>query len=359
MGILYLHIGPDKTGSSSVQNFLSNYKSTKIKYIKFDFKLWKYFKSRPFSDTHNNNDSSNNYFLEIKNILNKLDKDLDYIISEEGLSNLNINGYIRLRNFLSKFFKNIIIIYIYRNSFSYHLSALSQRFKNLPRYSKFRSFRSIYEVKRKNNQFIIRNCIKVFGIKNVKLIDFNVSSVSKNQLLISIFSLMKISLSDQNISTNQLNIGLNLKQVITASFLIRLGKSKNLYENRFIMKYFYAELLKNFCNTKKIKINNIFTFILLYWFFYKDVVYLKNKMNFHFEVDPLDFLTIQPINYFNYSYLALKLFRLRFPKHSPNFLDIILLYLLAFCMTGLSLLTFILSAIFYLPIYIFVKYNKI
>jgi len=356
MGILYLHIGPDKTGSTSVQNFLSNYKSTNINYINFDFKLWHYFKFRLFSDTDNTNDSRKNYFLEIKNILNKLDKDLDYIISEEGLSNLNINGYIRLRNFLSEFFKDIIIIYIYRNSFSYHLSALSQRFKNLPSNSKFRS---INEVCIKNNQFIIRNCIKVFGIKNVKLIDFNVSSVSKNQLLISIFSLMKISLSDQNISTNQLNIGLNLKQVITASFLIRLGKSKNLYENRFIMKYFYAELLKNFCNTKKIKINNIFTFILLYWFFYKDVVYLKNKMNFHFEVDPLDFLTIQPINYFNYSYLALKLFRLRFPKHSPNFLDIILLYLLAFYMTGLSLLTFILSAIFYLPIYIFVKYKKI
>lgn len=272
----YLHIGTEKTGTTSIQNFLFYNKNALSKngvYIsdKFgtitNYLIPTFFKSSIDSLEWNlgisNKNEKEKYFIDFKQIfseeVSKAKKTHDkFIITSEHLhSRLNLKKDIKsLYNFLNLFFKNVFVICYFREQLSASISSYSTALKSKQVYSINEFLNDIFFGKKKyffnyiriadnwSNIFDKKNCIfKIYDKKN-----FYKNDIRKDFLKIIDKRLIYKSLNwkPNFVKKNTLdssNDPINLNQSITLFQSIAFKIINHKIENR----------INNFLNAKNIE----------------------------------------------------------------------------------------------------------
>ena len=143
---IFIHVGQDKTGSTSIQSNLHLNRELLAEYSylyalgQFHPEFVSFFAKAPFSIGFNKEYSASSSIKSIKKrdaeYLSSLKKQLetakeDYLIfSYEGFTNLNQDELLSLKHFLAQYTDQYQIIYYLRPPASYAQSALSQRVKS-------------------------------------------------------------------------------------------------------------------------------------------------------------------------------------------------------------------------------------
>lgn len=197
---ILVHIGPDKTGSSSIQSTLNNHRKLliekKIYYApgRLNSTIGSFFSSYPEKFIYNilqrpnktrkeiiQNDKE--YFFKIKNYLLNINPEI-LIISSENLAYLDLKGIKRFYKYLKKFSDNLKIVAYLRDPLSYAKSAMSQRVKsgyiswddkNIPilPYEDF-----------------LKKYVKIFGKENINLRTYSNFNLNKNGVVTDFLSLI-------------------------------------------------------------------------------------------------------------------------------------------------------------------------
>lgn len=196
---IYLHIGSDKAGSTSIQSYFDNNRKEHIeKYnIYYAPGRWQQRLASIFNEhrVKGSGDANSNltkeeilredteYLEEFNNFITKVKPGGSLVLSFEGFHHLSHESIVRAKNFLNAYSNNIKIIYYVRPFFSYAISAMSQTVKmgRLP-------FTNPPIVEYKNN---IERYLKVFSKDELFIRLFKREQLVGNDIVLDFISLIE------------------------------------------------------------------------------------------------------------------------------------------------------------------------
>ena len=259
---LILHIGIHKTGSTSIQAALKGYNKNKVKYVAFEeinhsIPMYTIFSENRYNYhiwqkvgiSNEDIDKKKNTYLNIlmKEFMNNKVETL--IISGEDLSGLKDHEVKKLSEFLTAQQITTTVICYVRDPLSWAVSASQEMAKNggtTPNLDNMFEFR-------------IQKYIKYFGKKNIKVFDYEKSSVSEKSIVRHFSRELSIDLKDlphANKSLNPLQFSLlqNLNNIkfkekrhltrnVIASKIIKIGLMSPLYSDKKLDKQYFKNLI--------------------------------------------------------------------------------------------------------------------
>jgi len=211
---LILHIGMHKTGTTSLQKIFSSSQHVLNKSNIFYADLNKFntansfyvmfldnptehisFKNREIHDLHKAKDEQEKLMQlwrkEFENFSNGY-----YIISDEELSYLPLNGVIKMRNFLVEYFNDITVIMYAREPISFIPSIINEHIKYGATKIRNRTFSSItYYINR------IAKYVKAFGRGNIIIRSFDKKHMKNNDLFEDFFYSLNIKFDASKLNT--------------------------------------------------------------------------------------------------------------------------------------------------------------
>ena len=219
---IFIHVGQDKTGSTSIQSNLHLNRELLAEYShlyalgQFHPEFVSFFAKDPFSIDFNIAYSASSSIKSINKrdaaYLSSLKKQLetakeDYLIfSYESLTNLNHDELLSLKNFLAQYTDQFQIVYYLRPPASYAQSALSERVKNGSLSWHIHPPITPYQVQ-------LTKLINVFGKNNINLRIFSKSFLKDGDVVIdflnqigcnqAIFETFKFAQIKNNISLSE------------------------------------------------------------------------------------------------------------------------------------------------------------
>jgi len=245
---ILIHIGPDKTGSSSIQSALHNHRKllleNKIYYApgKFNVTIGSIFSSypekfifnilkRPNKTRQEIIQEDREYFFKTKKHFFNINSEV-MIISSENLAYLDKKGIKRFYKYLKKLSDNLEIIAYLRDPLSYAKSAISQRVK-----TGFISWDD-ENVPILPYEDILKKYVKIFGKDKINLRMFSDVNLNKSGVVDDFLSLVNLkrvfkekilkNTSVQNPSLSQEAIQIGDRIVTTIGK--NLGKGSIFYE---------------------------------------------------------------------------------------------------------------------------------
>ncbi len=236
---LYIHIGTDKTGSTSIQEFChwcrDDLKSHSILYPPGNWhpEFGSYFSSEPdkfiFNKERNIDnakiiyDRDLNYINEFSIWLDTQEPSEALILSYEGFFGLDKDVFVRFKQFTDNIAENTKIILYIRKPLSYAISALSQRIKigldteRMPVY--------LYEKK-------LKELVKIFDKKNIIVRLFSKEYLHNSDVVDDFFNILGCHKDYASIVNNK-----NLKQINANNSLSAEGLIFGKYFIQNLEKY--------------------------------------------------------------------------------------------------------------------------
>ena len=170
-----LHIGPDKTGSTSIQHtFRDNsdfFKQFNVfystNYSHNDKGMFLWFADEVLVNTTvetpraGHKDLIHNYKQSFEQRMSLLPSDATWVLSHEGLIHLKKEALMNLRQFLFNIANEILVVFYVRDPLSYAISAKSQRIKT----GRSNTWRKPLYIKYAE---LLPNFVEVFGIANIE-----------------------------------------------------------------------------------------------------------------------------------------------------------------------------------------------
>lgn len=228
-----VHAGLHKTGTSSIQHFLSKTKSINFSYFNLfrpnhSFAIYSMFsKNRDTYHFHSNANRTTNDIVEFNNNMDTLfkihlqknPKHNTFVISAEDISVLDKESLEQFKTYLDNYFNNIKIVIYIRAPYSYMNSAIQEIIKKPTQQDFYQIINSNYPNYRKK----IEKFDLLFGKGNVNLCFFSKNNLI-NKDIINDF-LQKNSLEVENDTSILKNESLSLEELA-----INYLKNKKLLE---------------------------------------------------------------------------------------------------------------------------------
>lgn len=229
---LVLHIGMQKTGTSSIQQTLGESREILKKYNVYYPVIENFNHSFDFNPIFIDNPHKNSIHFKIKGINTKIEAELEkhrlkkmwslefeknnyenFIISAEGLSILNKNGVLELRDFTKKYFDTVKIIVYVREVEGYINSFMQQRIKEgVTTLDKFNYI--------KDSQYYkdcIENYVQIFGKENIIVRVFDKKFFKNGNLIEDFFDSLGIDINIGKLKIRTTNESLGQNAVIFLS----------------------------------------------------------------------------------------------------------------------------------------------
>ncbi len=204
-----LHIGMDKTGSTSIQktlhshlHFDSKYEYVHLSNTNHSSALITLFSSNKSTEGYKKNKVKNLSRQEIKALYSSFidnfkQSEKSMILSTEALPSFHIKDLKKLKRFLKRFFDKITVVGYVRGPLSYSPSGFQERIKSINHNHKF----EFNTPKYKNS---LKKFDDIFGKENVKLWKFDKNSLLENNVVLDFCNRVGItSIPSSIINTNK------------------------------------------------------------------------------------------------------------------------------------------------------------
>ena len=217
---VFLHIGPPKTGTTSIQKSLNSFQDEKNIYANFDplsqmffsengnhSKSLRYiFDDTFFNDFHKNNLGIDNITAKdlqrnLKNVLKEFlvkNNNKNIIFSAEGLALIDEETLKKIINFFKDLNFEPNLIFYYRDPIKRVKSVLQQEIKN----TYFHPYDHFWTFKQKKVSETLSIFIKYFSKDQIIVRSFEKEDLKNGCVVEDICSLMNINLKEKNIARN-------------------------------------------------------------------------------------------------------------------------------------------------------------
>lgn len=209
--ILYLHIGPHKTGTTYIQSNLYRNKEL-LKYLN-------YFYPEPAKIIEAYNVYCHQELFqkpqEIVKLLEQSNSFSNYIVSFEGLSEYSKEQIIRLKQFIDEKIEKVWIIFVVRNPAERLYSLWQEKVKHgyTMSFSRFivENVLKPFQSSQMSYSLCIDNWLNIFGESSLRLIDYHTQEDLFIKFLEAI-DLDPLVIRDFQIKKNRLNVSLSIEK---------------------------------------------------------------------------------------------------------------------------------------------------
>tara|TARA_B100001093_G_scaffold340762_1_gene325569 strand:+ start:9296 stop:10417 length:1122 start_codon:yes stop_codon:yes gene_type:complete len=289
---VWLHIGPQKTGSTSIQKSLENLENPKFSYLSFGnfekeltnktfnhSKPMRFIFDDEFFIRHSkwksfSKESSEKLRKNLKkNLTNEISrKDKQHIIiSGEGLGTCNAKTVKKMKDFFADHSCNLKIIFYHRDAIDKIKSRFQQRLKN-------RIF-SIDELDYKSVSSYLLNYLKYFNKKQIIIRGFGKKELANGCVVQDFCQLIGLKINVNDVIRANTSMSLHSAKVlyIYNKYLLNEKNIKGKRKDRYKLQNFITEA---YTGSQKID-TNLFKFICKDEDLINDNKFLAEKFDFH------------------------------------------------------------------------------